>query len=53
MEERLTGEPGAVKACAVVRTKGIAIEDSRSSEQMTPRRTTNLYDAGEGTRACT
>ncbi len=41
-------ERRAVKACAVVRTDGIAIGDGRCSRQKTPRRTTDLDSKERG-----
>jgi HNH endonuclease len=44
-------EPNDSKGCAVSRTERIATRGGRSSEQMTPRRTTNLDPKGRGDRS--
>jgi len=46
-----SGEPDAVKVCAVSRTERIANRVGRSSGQMTPRRTTNLDSKGKGDKS--
>src|SRR5438309_8524926 len=46
-----TGEPDAVKVCAVSRTDGIATRGGRSSGSMTPRRTTHLDPKGRGDKS--
>jgi len=43
-----TGEPDAVKVCAMSRTERIATRGGRSSRQMTPRRPPHLDPKGRG-----
>src|SRR6267143_4687747 len=48
---KTTGEPCAMKVCAVSRTDGIATRGGRSSGLMTPRRPPNLDPKGRGDKS--